>query len=717
MPEVRQSVLAGLHRLHGVEDRSFDDGQGHDAVASSRGEDHLIGASCSIFLTGIAVREGIAAHMYRLGACRVLGHIQGHHHGAVAAIHRLVRLGVGAGGGHRHAVIDIRQGVGTSGHSVIMQVGRVDRQRQGHDGVTAIGLLFHDVIDTGSIVAVVGIIYIRQSVGTDGDGFRSASIGLHVELHMPDAVAAILGLQGNIIVASLAEAMRCIELIRKSALAYGDNGIFFISRMYHQGEVPDAVTAGSRLQIDGIITCLMIGEFRSVVPDIRELIVADLHRLVEAVGRIDGKVEFHDAVAALDRLEGMRIMTARRQGFTSEHIGEFCAVVAQGDGNRLVICRKHCQMQGKGAVAAMHALQVILIGAGNGEVLVMPCIRSLVGADGHILFVVIYRIDGQGEVHGAVTAIGGGHHLLISEDTILCRYNIKAVGVIGLALADLSGQVGGRELVNGQVQDYHTVTAIGSHQILGVEAGGVLIESVLRIGSAFADMSHNGVSIFGSHREIQGHDAVATIDGLQIGRVSTRLGQCLTIERVRSRRTDGRVDGRSLHGVHRQGQGRRAVTSQSIGAGVRQGVGACHHSGGVKAVALVTFTGTHLALVSGCTRRVNGDDQRHQTVTTVRRGLTEHDGVFTRCIIGRVLTMVGVGRSLTDHIGEGDRFIHRMDGDLDLASRALAGGRLVVIADKVAAGSRHIVGSVGVGGGQRSCNGVVLIPAEGGIRC
>ena len=160
MPQERQGVLTGFHLLHELEDGSLDNGQGHNAVTSSRRENHSVGASGSVFLAGIMVREVGTAYIHHFGACRIVVDIQGHHNCAVAAVHCLINLCVGAGGVHRHAVIDIRQGIVTSGHRVIMQIGRVDGQRQGHDGVTAISLLFHDVIDTGGIIAVLSIVNI-----------------------------------------------------------------------------------------------------------------------------------------------------------------------------------------------------------------------------------------------------------------------------------------------------------------------------------------------------------------------------------------------------------------------------------------------------------------------------------------------------------------------------------------------------------------------------
>ena len=534
---------------------------------------------------------------------------------------------------------------------------------------------------------------------------------------MPDAVATILRLQRHIVVTSLVKTGRGVKFVRKSALAYSDGCILKICGMHDQCQIPNAVATSGSLQIDGVFPSLVIREFRSVIPNIRELVVANFNRLVKVVCRIDGEIKIHNAVATLDSLKGVRVMTARRQCLTGKHVRKFLAIVAQRDCDCLVISRKYGQMQGEGAVATVDALQEVLISAGSAETLIVPNERQLVRTNGRSLFELVNRMHRQGEVHCAVAAKGGRHNPLIGECIRFCRSDVESVGIIAFALTDLRGQVGGRELMNGQVQDDNAITTIGSYQILGVDSSGVLIESVLGVCGAFANMSHDGVTILGGHREVQGHDAVAAIDSLQIGRISTRLGQRLAIEGIGCRSADGRVDSRGLHGIHRQGEGSEAVTTEHIGAVICKSIGAGYHGCGIKAIVLITFSGADLVLVSHFTCRVDRDDQRHQTVTTVRRGLAEHHGVFTRFIVGRVLTMAGVRRSLTDHIGEGDRFVNRMDGDLNLTSGTLAGRCLVVVADEVAAGGRHILCGIGVGGGQRGLDGVVFIPAERGVRC
>ena len=344
----------------------------------------------------------------------------------------------------------------------------------------------------------------------------------------------------------------------------------------------------------------------------------------------------------------------------------------------------------------------------------MPSIRDLIRADGIRFIVLIHRIDRQGEVHGAVATILGLDHALVGLRACSGRGHLEAVGGVGFAQTDFSREVGGGELMNGEIQDHHTIATVGGLEILGIETGSIRIESVGCVGYAVADMRHDGVTILSRHGEVQRHRAVATVYRLQVGRVGTRLVQGLSIEVIGSRGADGRVDDGVLHRVHRQGQGRRAVATQSVQAVMRQRVGSRHHGRGVETITLIARACTNLVLISDFARRVDRDDQRHKTVATVRGDLVEHHIVCTRLVIRGVLTILGISSSLADSICKGNRIINRINGDLDFTSRALAGGRLIVVADEIAAGGGN---STRIGRSHRSGGRVILIPTEGGARC
>ena len=274
MPQIRKCILTGLHRLHILIYRTLHDGKRDKAITAVSGEDEAVSSSFGEGLTCIHIGEVITANIFRSGTCRIIQNLQGNHHRAVATVHSLIRFRISAGRIHHQTVIVIRQGVGTGGYGVIMQIGRMDVQRQRHNRVAAIGLFFHDVIHAGGRIAMVSVIDVWQGIGTDGDCLCSMRIRLNDELDMVDAIAVILAEQFHIIAAGLVEDVCLIESVRQRTLANSNDGISFIGGMNHQGQMTDAVTTGGRCQVDRVLTGLCIGIFRSVVPEIRQLIVA-----------------------------------------------------------------------------------------------------------------------------------------------------------------------------------------------------------------------------------------------------------------------------------------------------------------------------------------------------------------------------------------------------------------------------------------------------------
>ena len=322
----------------------------------------------------------------------------------------------------------------------------------------------------------------------------------------------------------------------------------------------------------------------------------------------------------------------------------------------------------------------------------------------------------QGQVHGAVAMVEGGHHLLIGEDTLICRGYVEAVGSIALALTYFSGQVGSRKLMYGQIQDHDAVATIGSHQVLMIETGGVGIETVLSIGGTLTDMSHDRVAELGSHREVQDHRAVATIRRLQVGRVRSRRVQRLSIEHIGGGGADGGVNGCGLHGIHLQHQRCRAVTTLCIQRVLGQHVVASRGDSRVKTVVLILFTCADIVLIGGGACRVDRQDQGNQAVTAMGRELIQDDSVGTFLRIYSILSIILIEGALAGHILNSHRLIDWIDGDLNLASWALAGGCLVIVADKIAAGGGHITRIERGGRSQQHGTRLVIIPTEGSIR-
>ena len=249
----------------------------------------------------------------------------------------------------------------------------------------------------------------------------------------------------------------------------------------------------------------MIGIFRSVVPDIRQFIIANRNSLLELIGWINGQIKFHDTIAACKSMEVVHIMSADVQGFSRKHIGKLRVIVAKRDYERLMIVRKNRQMQCVIAVTAIYSLMIVVEDIGIGlhflkiYIMSVPHI-SLIGTDCVLLNNMVNRVNRQGEIYCAVAAKGGRHHLLIGKEAVRFRGHIKAVGHIAFTLTDFSIQVGGGKLMDDKIQDHDTIASIGSDQILGVESRYSLIESVLRIGCSFTDVSHDSIAVLGCHR-------------------------------------------------------------------------------------------------------------------------------------------------------------------------------------------------------------------------
>ena len=136
---------------------------------------------------------------------------------------------------------------------------------------------------------------------------------------------------------------------------------------------------------------------------------------------------------------------------------------------------------------------------------------------------VVRERHSAGRVHrdvqhdGAVAAIDGGDDARVGGVTHFVGGHVEAVQAIGLALAEGGVEVGGVQLVHDEVEHGGAVAAVHGSGVLLVVAGhsGILdVEAVLRVGVAVADVRLQRVAVFGTHGQVERHDAVATIDGL-----------------------------------------------------------------------------------------------------------------------------------------------------------------------------------------------------------
>ena len=124
------------------------------------------------------------------------------------------------------------------------------------------------------------------------------------------------------------------------------------------------------------------------------------------------------------------------------------------------------------------------------------------------------------------------------------------------------------------------------------------------------------------HRQCQGDDAVAAVDGLQRVFVGSRRGKRLPEEAVGLALTDLSGDRGVENGVH--GQVQRVLARAAVGIGVREGV--CPGCGVGVPVPFVAFTGRFIEYIVRAVE--DGEVHRHGAVAAVRR--REHLRVFAR---------------------------------------------------------------------------------------
>ena len=210
------------------------------------------------------------------------------------------------------------------------------------------------------------------------------------------------------------------------------------------------------------------------------------------------------------------------------------------------------------------------------------------------------------------------------------------------------------------------------HTSLSVNACGILVESVQRVGLALADVSVKDGLILIGHREVQGNHTVTAVhrgEGVVIG--ACRV-QNATVEVVGSRLADGLVNGAAVNWVHRQGQGRGAVTAIDILALMHQRARAGRCEEGVKAITHITALGANLSavldIIAVVDRQVQGDD----TVATIHGLELLH--VCATLGIGFIIPGVTVTSSGLDRLG------HRiMDGQVQGNSAVAAIDRLEML--------------------------------------
>ena len=483
----RVAVLAGRgdglttpglrHALAQLDGRILDlhdggDGQGQriNAVATIHGLQAVVVDATDIQVTIVPyIRQVGAANTFSLLEMIRRGHRQGESIDAVAAILRLQAVVVHTAGGQALAMPAVRRLIGAERHRLTEAVGRVHRQGQRVDAVATAHRL--------------------QAVGIDTAGDQA--------LAMP-AVWCLVGTDGH-----------RLHIV--------------VGRIHHQHQTIDAIAEGDSL-IVGIIGA---GSRQgAVTPLIRQLIVADGHRLREEIGRMDGHVNFVDIITALGVHHRVAIETALRDGTFTPCVGfAFADIhrISGEDGRRL-----HGQGQRIDTVAAVHRLQAVVVGASRIERTVMPQIRHIVATYGGFLLECIGRVHRQGQRDDAIATVnrssvendvGGTSRGHIQEGV----GGGEVVRGVRLARCRCQGLLIGRVHRHDQLAD--AVTARQRLQCVGIATTLAKRSAMPAVGLAFAEVHILRGTFHIRDDQVEGIGAVAAIDALVVVGVLAIGGQ------------------------------------------------------------------------------------------------------------------------------------------------------------------------------------------------
>ena len=404
-PEVGQGVVAHLFGLSHQVLLRLVQREGDHAVAKSLAvEGDGINALLREGLVAVAHREVVGADPLLLGARRGRDDREVDGDEAVAAVRGVEVDVVVAGLVEGGRAVSVGQGLFADDHGVVVVVGGVDVEGEVGDGETVVVIGFGDVVGAG---LAEGLVHegVGQLAVADGHGGRELGVRGDGERQMPDAVAAVGGLQADSVAARLVEAVLGIEEVGQCTLADGHRRVAAEGRVHVEVQMDDAVAV-----IDGLIGNGVVARFPIllVVPHIRHIHVADADGDVSAVGREDGQGDRGGAVAAVDVLafvhesEGAGIGHQRVETILAEGL-------ALADG-RAVLHVGSCvdgEMQGVGAGAAVAVHVRVGVNTCFIVSLAIPSVCAASGCFGDIMRAVM-----DGEVqrdHGvAAGSVGEG---------------------------------------------------------------------------------------------------------------------------------------------------------------------------------------------------------------------------------------------------------------------------------------------------------------------
>ena len=565
---------------------------------------------------------------------------QGDNTVAVVNRRQVLRVGHRARGGRRlvEAVLTVSFAKTNLGIEV-SRLNRVRRQRQVHDAVTAVdrrqGLRVRGrARSRRREVETVLIVRLAQT-NLGSEVGRLDRMRRQRQVH--DAVAAMDRRQGQNVRGRTRYCRREVEAVRVVRLAQTNLGSEVGCRnwMRRQRQVHDAVAAMDRRQ--GLRVC---GRTRSRRRQIEAVSVvrlaqADLGSEVGCLHRMRRQRQVHDAVAAMDRRQGLRVRgrtRSRRRQIEAVSVVSFAQTNLGSEVGRLNRVRR--QRQVHDAVATMDRRQGLRMrGRARNRRRQVEAVL-VVGLSQTNLGIEVGRLDRmrrQRQVHDAVAAMDCRQGLRVRGHARYRRREVEAVRVVSFAQAYLGIEVGRLDRMRRQRQVHDAVAAMDCRQGLRVRGRTRYrrrqIEAVLIISFAQTNLGIEVGRLDRMRRQRQVHDAVAAMDRRQSLRMRRRTRYCRreveAVLTVSFAKTNLGIEVSRLNRVRRQRQVHDAVATvhrcQSQIVRGRARYRRCK----VKAVLTVSFAKTNLGSEVGRRNRVRRQRQIHNTVATMdcRQGL------------------------------------------------------------------------------------------------
>ena len=396
---------------------------------------------------------------------------------------------------------------------------------------------------------------------------------------------------------------------------------------------------------------------------------------------VDGQVQRHGAVAAVDVAEHVRRGDGGRAGVGGAVPGE--AVAGHGGGVTAVAVVDG-QVQGVDLGAAVVVEVAVLVVAADTVLGVVPGVAV---ASHHSLGLVDRVVDGQAEGSDAVTAVAAEGGVLIAATNGVCHV-VPLVADAGLGL-----DRGADGLLDGEVQGHGAVAAVDILEGLAVGAGGGVRDLVPGVADAGSVVEAGGDRLVDG--EVHRHGAVAAVQRLEgLGEVAAGIVVAAVPDEV--------VAGGSVKA------GLNAVVDGEVqrddGAAVLagNGIGGSAELAGALVVGHTVDPGEAVAGHDGlhtAARRGDGQLEGGDAVAAVaaRGGVA----VVAALIVGHAVPLIAVagggGDGGRDRLLDGERQGHG-------AVAAVAAGELLAVGTR--GGVLHIVPGVAAAGAH----------ADGGIR-